>query len=106
MVQKRGTKRRGRDCYVRLLEQREREGLTYPELSKRSGVPPSTLQRWGRRLRPVAESPAEPFVELVAEEAQESARVEVVLRSGHTLFLEPGPPSAGLAELVTLLESC
>ena len=42
---------RGRELYERLVAEREREGLTWGELSERSGVPISTLQEWGRRLR-------------------------------------------------------
>jgi hypothetical protein len=46
-------------------------------------------------------------VEVVpAAEESPSGRIEVLLRSGHVLYLDPGPPCAGLAELVTLLESC
>ena len=97
---------RGRARYEQLLQQRERESLTFPELSERSGVPVGSLQRWDRRLRREKASAA-PFVEVVAAAEEPSAsRVEVLLRSGHTLFLEPGPPSEGLAELVTLLEAC
>ena len=42
--------RRGREVYARLLAQREREGLTWDELSARSGIPASTLQKWGPKL--------------------------------------------------------
>lgn len=42
---------RGRELYERLVAERERESLTWGELSERSGVPISTLQEWGRRLR-------------------------------------------------------
>lgn len=108
-MSKRKVVRRGREFFERLLEQRDREGLSYPVLSERSGVPASTLQRWGRKLaaeRRDACAPA-PFVEVVpAAEEPPLGRVEVLLRSGHVLYLEPGPPSEGLTELVTLLESC
>lgn len=50
MAKSRGV-RRGRGEYERLLGEREREGLTWVALSKRSGVPVSTLQEWARRLR-------------------------------------------------------
>ena len=98
--------RRGREFFERLLEQRDREGLTFPVLSERSGVPISTLQRWGRKLAAEGRAAA-PFVEVVsAAKERPPERVEVLLRSGHVLFLEPGAPREGLAELVKLLESC
>jgi transposase-like protein len=106
---KRKLVRRGRAFFERVLAERDREGLSFPELSARSGVPASTLQRWGRKLSSEGriEEAAPPFVEVVpAAEEPPSGRIEVLLRSGHVLYLDPGPPCAGLSELVTLLESC
>ena len=95
--------RRARAVYERLLAQREREGLTFPELSERSGVPLSTLQEWARRLRE-APSPSRAFVELTP--TSPGAPVEIVLRSGRRVVLPDGRAFEGLAELVVLLESC
>jgi len=98
---------RGKATYERLLEQRAREGLTFSELSEHSGVPVGTLHRWDRRLRGEAASAAVPFVEVVAvEPAPCEERIEVLLCSGRTIYLPSAKPFAGLAELVTLLESC
>ena len=83
------------------------EGWTLAELSRRSGVPESTLQRWGRRLRREGALIPQPFVEVVAmEEPSRSDQVEVLLCSGRTLYLPARRPFPGLADLVTLLESC
>ncbi len=108
-MSKRKVVRRGRAFFERLLGERGREGLSYPVLSERSGVPISTLQRWGRKLavEQRKEAGPAPFVEIVpSTEAPSTPCVQVLLRSGHMLFLDPGPPSEGLAELVTLLETC
>ena len=49
----------------RLLKLRERHGLTFPQLSVRSGIPVGTLQWWSHRLRgEAAESNSDAFVEL------------------------------------------
>ena len=98
---------RGRAVYERLLAERDREGLTFSELSERSGVPIGTLQRWGRRLGRERATPARPFVELLSTAATSSdSGVEVLLRSGRTLRLPARRPFENLGELVTLLESC
>ena len=98
---------RGRAEYERLLAERDREGWTLAELSRRSGVPESTLQRWSRRLRREHALVPQPFIEVVAvEEAPPTEQVEVLLCSGRTLYLPARRPFPGLADLVTLLESC
>ncbi|MCP5071650.1 MAG: hypothetical protein GY946_34255 [bacterium] len=98
---------RGRALYAQLLEQRAAEGLSFSELSTRSGVPIGTLQRWCRQFRREAEAAPAPFVELVAgPPASGGAQVGIVLRSGRTLTIPAGHPFDGLSELVVLLERC
>ena len=98
---------RGRAAYERLVRQRAEEGLTWPELSERSGVPIGTLQRWDRRFRREQANAAEPFVELGVPEADPAAdRIEVLLCSGRTIYVPASKPFAGLGELVVLLETC
>ena len=92
-----------------LLARRERQGLTFAQLSSRSGVPAPTLSWWSSRLR--RESPERTshggFVELVASDAEPSsaARVEIVLRSGRQLVVREGITAATLSRLMTVLES-
>lgn len=106
-MEKRRPVRRGRVFYEKVLAQREREGLSYQSLSEQTGVPLSSLQRWGRRLSRAAGESAPAFVELSASPAaMPEDRVEITLCSGRTMSLPPRPPFPGLAELVTLLESC
>ena len=56
---------RGRAVYERLLAERDREGWSLPELSRQSGVPESTLQRWHRRLKRERALAPRPFVEVL-----------------------------------------
>ena len=98
---------RGRAFYEEVLGRREREGLSYTAL-RSCGAPVSSLQRWGRRLAAERAASAGPrFVEVVADRGESSeSRVEVLLCSGRTLSFPAGRPFEGLAELVTVLESC
>lgn len=98
----------------RLLQRRTTEGLTYRELSKRSGVPAGTLAWWSSRLRHEGRARSEAFVELSAavnverEEARhevEGAALEVVLGGGRRLIVRPGFDEAELVRLVHALES-
>lgn len=106
-MEKRKPVRRGRAYYEKVLSERAREGLSYEALSKRTGVPLSSLQRWGRRLKDEVGESAPAFVELTpSPTAAPEDRVEVALHSGRTLSLPLRPPFEGLGELVKLLESC
>lgn len=109
MNQKRGGKRRGRAFYEELHALRAREGLSYTALSERSGVPISTLQRWGRRLAGEGDRSLRGSLFVEAVPRQRSGpddRVELRLRSGRTICLAAQAPFPGLRELVTLLETC
>jgi len=69
-----------RERIRRLLERREREGLTYRELAELSGESANTLAWWASRLRQEVG-----FVELVSEEDSddgEKERLEIVLANG------------------------
>ena len=105
-----------------LLVRREREGLTFRELSAQSGVPFGTLASWAWKLRqeffaaiPVKRRRshrAPGFVELVAAPEDEAVRaepigeVEVVLASGRHLVVREGFDEECLLRLVRALERC
>ena len=108
---------------VRLLARREREVLTYQELSRRCGIPAGTLAWWQRRLKEGRESgavarkpggqrrPADRkvrFVEAAVVDAargpQRGARYELVLTSGRRLLLEEGFRPGSVRALVEALE--
>jgi transcriptional regulator with XRE-family HTH domain len=93
----------------RWLELREREGLTYQELSERSGIAASTLAGWAWRLRKERSGqPAAAFVELRLGllDGGSDDRLELVLRNERRLlFAEKVDPEV-IARLAARLERC
>jgi len=71
----------------RWLALRDRRGLTFAELSRRTGVPVPTLSSWSGKLR--RESGGQPaFVELVPRAGTTApGRIEVVLRNDRRLIV-------------------
>lgn len=106
-----------RERIERLFAERDREGLTLAELSRRSGIPQGTLAGWATRLRrerlrlegAVAEKPA-PFLELIAtgssSDVSSAARYEIVLRGERRVLLERSFEESVLTRLVRALEAC
>lgn len=95
----------------RWLSLRDRERLTYRELSARSGIPANTLAHWAWRLRREERSTREstPFVELVSAQLQEgpaSGRVEIVLRSERRVVVDAAIEPAVLTRLLAAIERC
>jgi transposase-like protein len=92
------------------LALREREGLTYPQLSARSGINASTLAHWAWRLRREGERRSdEAFVELVPHEPRDKpspSQAVVVLRGERRLVVDAAIDSASLTRLVQALERC
>lgn len=92
----------------RLLERREREGLTYPELARESGLSPKTLSWWSWRLgRGKRRHKGRAFVELVpSEHADDGAgrEFDVRLRSGQRILLSRDFDEEALGRLVKVLE--
>jgi hypothetical protein len=88
-----------------LLRKRERQGLTWAELSETSGVPRSTLHWWQRRLR---DEDGPHFVRVdVTKDPDAGTRepIEILLRSGHRLLVRGGFDPEDLRRLVALLDS-
>lgn len=92
-----------------LLRRRERQGLTWAELSQVSGVPRSTLHWWQRRLRDEEDEVGPHFVRVddVTRDGDAGARepIEVLLRSGHRLLVRRGFDPDDLRRLVVLLDA-
>lgn len=96
--------------YEGLLRRREREGLSYRELARESGVPAGTLAWWAQRLGQERSEggvrPGPRFVELVAREAAagSAVRYEIQLLSGRRVLVEGAFQDEALARLVAVLE--
>lgn len=61
------------------LELRDREGLTFDELSERTGISSSTLARWSRRLRAKADVD-QGFVEVAIVDQVDARAGSVAIR--------------------------
>jgi hypothetical protein len=95
----------------RWLALRDREHLTYRELSQRSGIPANTLAHWAWRLRrEQATLPAESaFVELVATAApahRSGSRVEIILRGERRVVVDASIDADALARVLTAVDRC
>jgi len=101
--------RRERKQMAALVARRQRRGLTWAELSVESGVPKSTLHWWDRKLRHEGGPAEKPrFVQLaVVEPAPPAAAMplEVVLRSGHRVWVAAGFDAEHLRRVILVLES-
>ena len=95
-----------REQIRRLLERRERQGLTYRELARQTGESPRTLAWWSSRLRR-ARSRSRGFVELVAKPASTAPRAgsfEIVLGSGRRVLAPAEFDEGALRRLLAILE--
>ena len=102
-----------REQVRRWLDRRERDGLTYRELSAQVGVPANTLCQWAWRLRQEAAQPSaanQPaFVQLTSVPSSDEAlpqRVEIVLRSKRRVIVDAALDSAVLTRLLAAIERC
>lgn len=94
-----------------VLERQASSGLTVRQFAERERLEPARLYRWRERLgvsagRQLAASAASmperaAFVEL---RAHRPSRVEVVLRTGHVLFVPDSFDAGVLSRLVEILE--
>lgn len=101
-----------REQMRRWLAQRDRDGLTYRELSVCVGVQANTLCQWAWRLRhetsPTA--PTQPaFVQLTTPGLPDTAacqRVEIVLRSRRRVIVDAAIDGQVLTRLLAVIERC
>ena len=89
---------------ARLLAMREREGLTFVELSEETGVPASTLAWWSSRLRRERESGQTLVpVDVVDEKASGDSGVEVEVADGAVIRLARGFDAGTLTRAIEVL---
>ena len=92
-----------------LLAERERDGLTFTELSRRSGVPAGTLGWWAGKLRRARDARSRvEFVELKVADVVPVPRgkVEIVTRSERRVLVDLDADPDHVARLVAALERC
>ena len=77
--------------YESLLRRKREQGLTFTELSKRSGVPACTLQYWAKKLKgpKLAATDTGAFVQLNSPAPNEAA-LELVLEPNVRVAIHPG----------------
>ena len=76
-------------------------GLSVQEFAAREGLDPERVYRWRRRLGMIPPAPAATFVEV---RPRTRSRVEILLRSGHVLFVPDSIDTGALRQLVDTLE--
>ena len=97
----------------RLLRKRERQGLTYRELSEDSGIPIPTLAWWSRKLECESKGAAQVRacelvpVEIVEDELEEGdAAIEIVVAGRLKLRVPPTASEAHLQRVLRAVASC
>jgi transposase-like protein len=81
----------------------EASGLSIEEFAEREGLKPERVARWMRKLKSGKPSAAPKFVEL--HPVRSSAKqVEIVLRTGHILFVNESFDPRSLRWVLELLE--
>jgi len=97
----------------RLLRKRERQRLTYRELSEESGIPIPTLSWWSRKLVQEREGAARPracelmAVEVVDDIQEEGGTaIEIVVAGRLSLLVPPTVSEAHLQRVLRAIVSC
>ena len=83
-----------------VLAKQTASGLSVQGFAAREGLDAERLYRWRRRLD-LAPAPASAFVEV---RPSKRPRIEVVLRSGHVLFVSESVDEAALERLLQVLD--
>lgn len=92
-----------------ILAERESTGLTYAEMSARTGVAATTLSWWNwRRRREQRVKGQTQFVELVplADTSTERSHIELVTRAGVSVRVPPGFDTETLRAVLAVVDRC
>jgi transposase-like protein len=88
-----------------VVEAYEESGLSLDRFAAREGLKPERLFRWTRKLSVGKAPAATKFVELrPTTSSHRMNRIEIVLRSGHVLFVEESFDPTALDRVLKLLE--
>lgn len=98
-------RRHRRDVIVRLLAERERKGLTFREVSERSGIPIPTLAWWASKLRHEGEGVEAELIPVEILEEQSGAPIAIELGRDVRVVVVPGFDAEHLARVLSVLES-
>ena len=97
----------------RLLRKRERQGLTFRELSEESGIPIPTLSWWSRKLKSERGEDAAPRacefvpIEIVEDEPAEGGEaIEIVIGDQVRLLVPPTASQAHVRCVLRAVSSC
>lgn len=83
----------------------EASGLSLENFAEREGLKPERVARWNRKLKAGKPSTAAKFVELrPAPSRRGPSQVELILRSGHVLFVGEAFDPASLGRILEMLE--
>ena len=95
-----------REARTELLALKRREGLSFPELAKRTGVRIGTLRVWAKRARARARPVRRArFVELDVPDAAVAEGFEVAVAGGRVVHVRPGFDAGELRRLLAALEA-
>lgn len=98
--------------YSQLLEEAERAGKSVPELAGRVGCAPETIYSWRRRLTAKRAGRPRAVPNLVRVQVAEPKgqaggdRLEVVTRTGRSVFVPGAFDPSTLATVIAVLERC
>jgi len=87
-----------------VLEKQAASGLPVSQFAAREGLESARLYRWRERLGVRAGQLPGASAEFVEVKAMRPSRVELVLRSGHVLFVPDSFDTGALTRLVEMLE--
>ncbi len=87
----------------RTLEKHSSSGLSVAEFAAREGLDAKRLYRWRERLGAAGSASVASSTTFVEVKAARQARVEVVLPTGHVLFVPESFDAGALAQLIDVL---